>query len=111
MSPHLSSGQGWQNPGRRAHSQQDAGGNSMEENGMECQFFGDPLTPKTDNLFRVFLLNIGGLTNTKTHPKNEALKQILINHNVDVCCLTETNVHWKLMPPAEQLQSRFQFWF
>ena len=111
MSFPLSPGQGRQHPGQRAHSQEDGGGSSMVDTGVDSQFFGDPLTHKPDHLFRIFLLNIGGISKSKSNPKNQALQQLLSTHQVDVCCLTETNVHWKLLPPEERAHSRFQHWF
>ena len=111
MIPYLSSGQGRQHPERRVTGQQDEGGLSVEDTQEDSHFFGDPLTYKPDHLFRIFLLNIGGLSKSQNNYKNQALKQILINNKVDVCCLTETNVHWKLLPPEERLNSRFQYWF
>ena len=111
MSPQLSSRQGRQRLGRRVTSRRDVGGSRQQDEGQDSQYFGDPLTPKSEHFFRIFLLNIGGLMQNKTHLKNQALRQILIHHQVDICCLTETNLHWKLLPPEERQYSRFQYWF
>ena len=111
MSSHLSLGQGWQSPGQRANGQQDGGGSSQMEDGFQGQLFGDPLFPKPSHMFRIFLLNIGGLGKTKNNPKSHALQQLLLKHQVDVCCLTETNVHWTHLPPEDRAHSRFQHWF
>lgn len=66
---------------------------------------------KTKDVFRIVLLNIGGLQQSGATQKNQDLLQFVNEKEADVIALTEVNVHWKLLPVAERLEERMKGWW
>ena len=58
---------------------------------------------KKEHTIRILLQNIGGIgfiteERSKETLKMERLKEVVINHAVDIFCLTEVNKDWRLLP-------------
>ena len=104
MSPQLSL---WQEEQQRQRCRAESRAARRRDSGT----FGHSLPAKTDHVFQIVLLNIGGLQTSGTTVKNSELCQHLREKAVDVCCLTETNVHWKSLPLSDRQHSQFQWWF
>ena len=57
--------------------------------------FGDSLGKNSKENFRIGLLNIGGIGLYSEHWKTKELRKFIVEKQLDVIGIKETNVHWK----------------
>ena len=73
--------------------------------------WGDTLSSKQDDMYRIGLLNIGGIQASGRTPKNLSLQQFILEKEFDVIGMTEMNVRWKSLPVQERMQERILQWY
>ena len=73
--------------------------------------WGDDIEVVRANVFRVGVLNIGGLMSDGYGAKMEELRIYLTKLRLDSIGLTECNDHWKMVPVHKCLPERTRGWW
>jgi hypothetical protein len=87
---------------------------SPTEEDVRNQSWGDKLT-NIDKLnkssLRVIFWNCGGFPNDRINPKNQLIRDTIINTQADIAAFEEINTSWKMLRPHERLHERTWGWF
>jgi hypothetical protein len=62
-------------------------------------------------ILRIIFWNCGGFPNARDHPKNDIIRQVLMDTQADMAALAEINTSWKMVPPCDRLRERTWGWF
>ena len=75
------------------------------------QTWGDNIRTVGSNVFRIGILNIGGLSTERNSGKTEELQVYLTKLRLSVVGLNECNAHWKMVPTQYCLPERTRGWW
>jgi hypothetical protein len=75
------------------------------------EVWGDKLTNKREGICRIGLLNPSGFTLMGGSAKDDQIKALLQQMEVDVMCFPEVNVCWHKLTPRNRLEERTLGWF
>ena len=75
-------------------------------------FGGDVFRPRTpDSCLRIKALNTSGLPTCPNPAKYHALQAFILSNDIDILCLSETNVVWQHLDESAQLPQVIRPWF
>jgi len=78
----------------------------------EQDLWGHHMSHKPPNTIWILLQNIGGIdTNHKGSVKLAALHEFMVEHQVNITAITESNVAWSQVEPELLPQEQMQFWW
>ena len=76
----------------------------------ESEFWGHKLVSKQDKHIRLCFQNVNGLPLYNTHFKNNEIKKFLHEKEIDIFCMSETNVCWKRLGADHRWDHRTRDW-
>ena len=69
------------------------------------------MVTKSPNSTRILAININGIGVTRSNEKCTSLRRYIQEHQVDVTCISETNVNWAKLRTMNTLWDRTKGWF
>jgi hypothetical protein len=73
--------------------------------------YGNDSTKKAKNTLRISLANTGGFPISSDDEKNNAIRQFVIENDIDVPMWTETDKHWASLDFKDRLPTRTAGWY
>ena len=73
--------------------------------------WGDKLVTKRDGICRIGLLNPSGFTLQSESAKDDQLRNLMKEMEVDVMCFPKVNICWHKLMPCNRLEERTLGWF
>ena len=72
--------------------------------------FGHPFAVKPEGTVRIGYINLGGIKSHLSANDSQPYK-FLSDNRVDIICLSELNMNWRLVPAAQQLRECLRGWW
>ena len=89
----------------------DRQGTIGEEEELENWYFGDLCSRKKKDTIRFMFQNINGIGYTSKSVKCDSVRKLIVNYNVDVMGLAETNINWGKIRRPQTLPQTCKQWF
>ena len=70
--------------------------------------WGDDISRRSEDSFRIAFQNIRGLPSSQLHPKSIAFTSFLQSHDFDIFGVAETNLYWPLVPAPDRFPDRLR---
>ena len=84
----------------------------LDSREMHSACWGDVFRTRVpDDTLRIVALNTAGLPTTPNHPKYHSLQAFILANDIDVICLSETNVAWQHVEETAHLSQVTRPWF
>ena len=92
------------------HQLPPANGSDSSIDGYLSTRFGHSFARKPEGTVRIGYINLGGI---KSHlsSQDSQLYKFLSDNQVDIICLSELNLHWRLVPSSQQLRECLRGWW
>ena len=78
---------------------------------QSLDYWGHKLVTKASNTTRILAINVNGIGVKHKNEKSEALRRWITENEVDVTCISETNVNWAKVRTYHTLWERTRTWF
>ena len=75
------------------------------------EYWGNKLSKKEPGTVRLLLNNMNGIGAYRGGMKDEAMRQFIMEHDIDIVCLTEPNVNWGKVKKKDSWYDRTGTWF
>ena len=84
---------------------------TVKQRDKKREYWGNKLRKKEPGTVRLLLNNMNGIGAYRGGMKDELLRQFIMEHDVDITCLTEPNVNWGKVRKKDTWFERTGAWF